>query len=160
MKGVDVSTPAPTSKNATRQRDDALTERQHLVLDAIRKHIAEQGFAPSFREIGEAVGLKSPSSVKHQLHALERKGYLHISANKGRAIELYDSGTDSQTATVLPGTRRPASRFSHPVTSRWSGASPPASRSPPNSTSMMSCGYRNGLRAAANCSCSKCTATR
>ena len=54
------------------------------------------------REIGEAVGLKSPSSVKHQLHALERKGYLHISANKGRAIELYDSGTDSQTATVLP----------------------------------------------------------
>ena len=152
-----MSTPAPTSKNATRQRDDALTERQHLVLDAIRKHIAEQGFAPSFREIGEAVGLKSPSSVKHQLHALERKGYLHISANKGRAIELYDSGTDSQTAT---GTRRPASRFSHPVTSRWSGASPPASRSPPNSTSMMSCGYRNGLRAAANCSCSKCTATR
>ena len=97
-----MSTPAPTSKNATRQRDDALTERQHLVLDAIRKHIAEQGFAPSFREIGEAVGLKSPSSVKHQLHALERKGYLHISANKGRAIELYDSGTDSQTATVLP----------------------------------------------------------
>lgn len=89
-------------ENATRQRDDALTERQHLVLDAIRKHIAEQGFAPSFREIGEAVGLKSPSSVKHQLHALERKGYLHISANKGRAIELYDSGTDSQTATVLP----------------------------------------------------------
>lgn len=97
-----MSTPAPISKNATRQRDDALTERQHLVLDAIRKHIAEQGFAPSFREIGEAVGLKSPSSVKHQLHALERKGYLHISANKGRAIELYDSGTDSQTATVLP----------------------------------------------------------
>lgn len=87
MKGVDVSTPAPTSKNATRQRDDALTERQHLVLDAIRKHIAEQGFAPSFREIGEAVGLKSPSSVKHQLHALERKGYLHISANKGRAYK-------------------------------------------------------------------------
>ena len=66
-----MSTPAPTSKNATRQRDDALTERQHLVLDAIRKHIAEQGFAPSFREIGEAVGLKSPSSVKHQLHALK-----------------------------------------------------------------------------------------
>lgn len=97
-----MSTPAPTSKNATRKRDDALTERQHLVLDAIRKHIAEQGFAPSFREIGEAVGLKSPSSVKHQLHALERKGYLHISANKGRAIELYDSGTDPQTATVLP----------------------------------------------------------
>ena len=151
-----MSTPAPTSKNATRQRDDALTERQHLVLDAIRKHIAEQGFAPSFREIGEAVGLKSPSSVKHQLHALERKGYLHISANKGRAIELYDSGTDSQTATVLPF---PGDTEAS-VTSRWSGASPPASRSPPNSTSMMSCGYRNGLRAAANCSCSKCTATR
>ena len=151
-----MSTPAPTSKNATRQRDDALTERQHLVLDAIRKHIAEQGFAPSFREIGEAVGLKSPSSVKHQLHALERKGYLHISANKGRAIELYDSGTDSQTATVLPfpGDTEASESI---LASR---DVPPAARSPPNSTSMMSCGYRNGLRAAANCSCSKCTATR
>lgn len=157
-----MSTPAPTSKNATRQRDDALTERQHLVLDAIRKHIAEQGFAPSFREIGEAVGLKSPSSVKHQLHALERKGYLHISANKGRAIELYDSGTDSQTATVLPfpGDTEASESILASRDVPLVGASPPASRSPPNSTSMMSCGYRNGLRAAANCSCSKCTATR
>ena len=157
-----MSTPAPTSKNATRQRDDALTERQHLVLDAIRKHIAEQGFAPSFREIGEAVGLKSPSSVKHQLHALERKA-IFISAPTRAAPSscMIPARTRKPPRySPSPGTRRPASRFSHPVTSRWSGASPPASRSPPNSTSMMSCGYRNGLQAAANCSCSKCTATR
>ena len=62
-----MSTPAPTSKNATRQRDDALTERQHLVLDAIRKHIAEQGFAPSFREIGEAVGIIAAQSIGEPL---------------------------------------------------------------------------------------------
>lgn len=68
----------------------SLTERQRLVLEAVRAHIARQGFAPSFREIGEAVGLKSPSSVKHQLQALEEKGFLRMNANKGRAIELVD----------------------------------------------------------------------
>ena len=70
--------------------EDALTERQRDVLAAIRSHVRERGFAPSFREIGEAVGLKSPSSVKHQLQSLEEKGFIRISANKGRAIELLD----------------------------------------------------------------------
>ncbi|OXN01010.1 transcriptional repressor LexA [Bifidobacterium vansinderenii] len=65
-----------------------LTDRQRRILEAIREHILQKGFAPSFREIGESVGLKSPSSVKHQLHALEDKGYIRINANKGRAIEL------------------------------------------------------------------------
>ena len=55
-------------------------------LDAIRTHIDEQGFAPSFREIGNAAGLKSPSSVKHQLQVLEDKGFIRMNANKGRAI--------------------------------------------------------------------------
>ena len=69
-------------------RDDALTERQRKVLEAIRAHVNRQGFAPSFREIGEAAGLKSPSSVKHQLEALAGKGYIRMNANKGRAIEI------------------------------------------------------------------------
>lgn len=81
-----------------------LTERQRKVLDAIRTHVAEQGFAPSFREIGEAAGLKSPSSVKHQLKALEEKGWIRISANKGRAIELVEDdspeASQERTATI------------------------------------------------------------
>lgn len=85
--------------SATNQNDDAiahvkgansLSRRQQLVLQAIRKHVSEHGYAPSFREIGDAAGLKSTSSVKHQLSTLEEKGYIRISANKGRAIELIE----------------------------------------------------------------------
>ena len=48
-----------------------LTPRQRKVLRYIRESIAKRGYPPSVREIGEAVGLKSPSSVAHQLSALE-----------------------------------------------------------------------------------------
>ncbi len=66
----------------------SLTERQSKIMDAIQQNIAAHGFPPSFREIGELVGLRSTSSVKHQLKALELKGLIRISANKGRAIEV------------------------------------------------------------------------
>ncbi|MFC7405339.1 transcriptional repressor LexA [Georgenia alba] len=65
-----------------------LTERQSLILVTIREAVASRGYPPSMREIGEAVGLTSPSSVKHQLGALERKGYLRRDPNRPRAIEL------------------------------------------------------------------------
>lgn len=81
--------PSDTPKEST------LTERQRKVLDAIRTHLASKGFVPSFREIGESSGLKSPSSVKHQLQVLEAKGFIRMNANKGRAIELVD--TDAAT---------------------------------------------------------------
>ncbi|NMM92939.1 transcriptional repressor LexA [Bifidobacterium oedipodis] len=78
--------------------ESALTDRQRKVLQAIRSHIDKQGFAPSFREIGEAAGLKSPSSVKHQLMALEDKGFIRVNANKGRAIEVVaGSSTDAES---------------------------------------------------------------
>ena len=67
---------------------DGLTRRQRLVLDTIRASVEERGYPPSMREIGEAVGLTSPSSVKHQLTALERKGYLRRDPNRPRAIEV------------------------------------------------------------------------
>ena len=75
--------------------ESSLTDRQKKVFDAIRAHIDEQGFAPSFREIGKAAGLKSPSSVKHQLQALEDKGFLRVNANKGRAIEVVATPSSS-----------------------------------------------------------------
>ena len=67
---------------------DGLTPRQRLVLQTIKSSVELRGYPPSMREIGEAVGLTSPSSVKHQLTVLERKGYLRRDPNRPRAIEV------------------------------------------------------------------------
>ena len=67
---------------------DGLTARQRAVLDTIRQSVEDRGYPPSMREIGEMVGLASPSSVKHQLQALERKGYLRRDPRRPRAIEV------------------------------------------------------------------------
>ncbi|WP_399552286.1 transcriptional repressor LexA [uncultured Bifidobacterium sp.] len=64
--------------------------------------MAESGFAPSFREIGEHVGLKSTSSVKHQLETLELLGFIRMGANKGRAIELVDATNPQDTTPADP----------------------------------------------------------
>jgi repressor LexA len=68
--------------------DDGLTPRQRRVLEVIRDAIERRGYPPSMREIGEAVGLTSPSSVAHQLSMLERKGYLRRDPHRPRAIEI------------------------------------------------------------------------
>lgn len=65
-----------------------LTARQRSVLNCIQRYLGERGFPPSIREIGDTVGLSSPSSVAHQLKALQRKGYLHRDQNRPRAVEL------------------------------------------------------------------------
>lgn len=80
---------------------DGLTPRQRLVLETIRADVERRGYPPSMREIGEAVGLTSPSSVKHQLMALERKGYLRRDPNRPRAIEVVHPD-DSRTIGRLP----------------------------------------------------------
>jgi repressor LexA len=67
---------------------DGLTTRQRLVLETIRDAVDRRGYPPSMREIGEAVGLTSPSSVAHQLTTLERKGFLRRDPNRPRAIEV------------------------------------------------------------------------
>ncbi|MDO5710162.1 MAG: transcriptional repressor LexA [Micrococcales bacterium] len=65
-----------------------LTGRQRKVLLVIRNSVESRGYPPSLREIGQAVGLTSPSSVAHQLGALERKGYLRKDPNRPRALEI------------------------------------------------------------------------
>ena len=65
-----------------------LTPRQRKVLEVIRSAVERKGYPPSMREIGEAVGLTSSSSVSHQLAALERKGWLRRDPNRPRAIEV------------------------------------------------------------------------
>ncbi|HEX3899332.1 MAG TPA: transcriptional repressor LexA [Mycobacteriales bacterium] len=68
--------------------ESGLTPRQHRVLDVIRDSVERRGYPPSMREIGEAVGLTSTSSVAHQLATLERKGFLRRDANRPRAVEV------------------------------------------------------------------------
>jgi repressor LexA len=65
-----------------------ITERQRRILEAIRDSVASRGYPPSMREIGEAVGLTSSSSVKHQLNALQTKGYLRQDPHRPRALEV------------------------------------------------------------------------
>src|SRR3954453_14320308 len=67
---------------------DGLTHRQRRVLEVIRDSVERRGYPPSMREIGEAVGLTSPSSGAHQLTTLERKGFLRRDPNRPRAIEV------------------------------------------------------------------------
>ena len=68
--------------------DDDLTPRQRRVLEVMRDWVERFGYPPSVREIGEAVGLTSTSSVAHQLRALERKGYLRRDPNRPRAVGI------------------------------------------------------------------------
>jgi repressor LexA len=68
--------------------DHVLTWRQRKVLQVIRESVQKRGFPPSMREIGEAVGLTSTSSVAFQLSALQRKGYLHRDVGRPRTVEV------------------------------------------------------------------------
>lgn len=65
-----------------------LTSMQQRIYEYIASCIREQGYPPSVREIGEAVGLKSPSTVHFHLKHLEEAGVIEKGAGKGRAITL------------------------------------------------------------------------
>jgi repressor LexA len=68
----------------------SLTKRQQQILDFIRSEIHRQGYPPSVREIGEAVGLSSSSTVHSHLAALQAKGFIKRDPSKPRALEVYD----------------------------------------------------------------------
>jgi repressor LexA len=80
-----------------------LTERQRGILNFIESETQQRGYPPSVREIGEAVGLTSTSTVHAHLATLQRLGYLRRDPTKPRAIEVrYDPGSGAS------GERRPA----------------------------------------------------
>ncbi len=131
--------PAATS-NVTELRDgppdaSGLTARQRRVLDCIRDSVESRGYPPSMREIGEAVGLTSSSSVSHQLRTLEHKGFLRRDPNRPRAVEVLhpDSGRHStlRPAATAPegvdetgiGDARPAATYV-PVVGRIAAGGP------------------------------------
>ncbi|KUP96745.1 transcriptional repressor LexA [Thermobifida cellulosilytica] len=80
-----------------------LTDRQRSVLNVIHRYVRERGYPPSIREIGDAVGLSSPSSVAHQLKVLQRKGYLHRDQNRPRAVEIRIPGEMPTFPQKTPG---------------------------------------------------------
>ncbi|OAA24741.1 SOS-response transcriptional repressor, LexA [Frankia sp. EI5c] len=69
-----------------------LTQRQKKILEVIRGAVELRGYPPSVREIGEAVGLTSTSSVAHQLKVLQEKGFLRRDPNRPRAMEVLPIG--------------------------------------------------------------------
>jgi repressor LexA len=69
-----------------------LTERQRQILDLILETVNRRGYPPSVREIGEAIGLSSPSTVHSHLSSLVEGGYLRRDPTKPRAIEVVDNG--------------------------------------------------------------------
>ncbi|MFC7878839.1 transcriptional repressor LexA [Isoptericola sp. NPDC057391] len=100
------STTALASVSELSPTSDRLTPRQRRVLETIRTSVEARGYPPTMREIGEAVGLASPSSVKHQLTTLERKGYLRRDPNRPRAIEVVDPEAPA-TDTAADGDAAP-----------------------------------------------------
>jgi repressor LexA len=71
-----------------------LTPRQRKVLEVIRDSVEHRGYPPTIREIGEAVGLQSTSSVSHQLTTLQKKGFLRRDPSKPRAVDVRMPGED------------------------------------------------------------------
>ena len=85
--------------------DHVLTWRQRKILHAIRDSVQKRGYPPSMREIAQAVGLISTSSVSYQLAILERKGYLHRDVRRPRTMEIHLPAIrqPGQGAEEIPG---------------------------------------------------------
>lgn len=81
---------------------EELTDRQHAILEFVARHIAEQRFPPTIREIGLAMGIRSTNGVNDHLKALERKGYLERGEMKSRAL------VPTRQAWKTVGLRQPA----------------------------------------------------
>jgi repressor LexA len=86
------------------RRTKPLTPKQTAILEVIQRSVADRGYPPSMREIGDGVGLSSLSSVTHQLNQLELAGYLRRDPNRPRALEVLIElpGTESRSTVAEP----------------------------------------------------------
>lgn len=92
-----------------RTDEAGLTERQRRVIEVIRDSVQRRGYPPSMREIGQAVGLSSTSSVAHQLMALERKGFLRRDPHRPRAYEV--RGVEVTRPNTAEAAGRPSTSY-------------------------------------------------
>ncbi|MFZ2526080.1 MAG: transcriptional repressor LexA [Rhodococcus sp. (in: high G+C Gram-positive bacteria)] len=124
---TDANSAIGTTRTATADATAGLTDRQRRVLAVIRDSVAERGYPPSIREIGDAVGLNSTSSVAHQLRTLERKGFLRRDANRPRAVDvrgLADSSVVSDAALETAAAAEVPSAAMVPVVGRIAAGGP------------------------------------
>jgi repressor LexA len=99
---TDESTAAVRAFPDRGEAGDGLTQRQRRVLEVIRDSIERRGYPPSVREIGEAVGLSSASSVAHQLSVLQKKGWLRRDPNRPRALDVRLPGEAAVAHSAAP----------------------------------------------------------
>ena len=95
--------------------ENGLTPRQRKVLEVIRDSVERRGYPPTIREIGEAVGLTSTSSVSYQLLTLQKKGFLRKDPSRPRAVDVRLPG--EAAAAVLAADEaqdEAAERAAHP----------------------------------------------
>ena len=90
-----------------------LTTRQRKVLEVIRDSVERRGYPPTVREIGEAVGLTSTSSVSHQLAMLQKKGFLRRDPSRPRAVDVRMPGEAAAAAERAQD--EAAERAAHPA---------------------------------------------
>ena len=150
-----------------------LTPRQRRVLEVIRSAVERRGYPPSMREIGEAAGLASPSSVSHQLRVLETKGFIRRDPNRPLALECCRRPV-RRAARVPPKEWTAVSTRSRPTSTRqavatgtrrrpmcrWSAASPRAVQFWPSRRSRRSSRSPTSWWGMEPCSSSTWSATR
>ena len=83
-----------------------LSSRQHEILEFVNRHVDAHGYPPTVREIGQAVGLTSPSTVHAHLARLESAGLIRRDRTKPRALEVMDGGRRDRGATAVVEERR------------------------------------------------------
>lgn len=114
------------------QDNDRLTDRQQAIFDFLAKFISDNGYPPSVREIGEAVGLSSSSTVHSHLNSIEDKGYIRRDPSSARALSIIDrDGSGSaEIFDFAPGenvteyTKLPTNAVSLPVLGRVAAGLP------------------------------------
>ncbi|MET0975207.1 MAG: transcriptional repressor LexA [Leifsonia sp.] len=79
-----------------------MSAKQLAILEVIQRSVSQRGYPPSMREIGDAVGLASLSSVTHQLNQLELSGYLRRDPNRPRALEVLIEVPDTSESNPAP----------------------------------------------------------
>jgi repressor LexA len=101
-----------------------LSKRQQQIMDFIKREVKAKGYPPSVREIGEAVGLASSSTVHGHLERLEQKGFLRRDPTKPRAIEILDFDLESDQDMEAPKNRIERSVIMAPVIGRVTAGMP------------------------------------
>ncbi|PMC75272.1 transcriptional repressor LexA [Brachybacterium sp. UMB0905] len=121
------STPGPTRAQGDVPADErtaGLTRRQRLILQTITEIVAQRGYPPSMREIGDAVGLTSSSSVAHQLQTLEVKGFIRRDPKRPRAMEVVMPEADDTPAVPEPVPELSPNSVSVPLVGRIAAGMP------------------------------------